>query len=250
MQLDLRNGWTPENGPRAFPIDVFISHNRDDNSSQVAKVLSGAGLAVWIDENADLRDRRVTNAISTALRASRYVLVFVPSNFRDSEWCRAEYLPALRFSKLTSIARTIVVRETADINIPMDLEQAIQVTLDDMKHLPAILKAGNALSFDVERTLQWAAHKLQKPETKPHKLLRNTQKILQRIFWGKICSRNQVEDYGENGAIHKMAELQNPIAEALSLRFDELADEIKKGEFSQFLFGNPQSSRKCSYAGA
>ncbi|PJG51180.1 hypothetical protein CVM73_32275 [Bradyrhizobium forestalis] len=82
--------WTPALRDRVFKFDGFISHNRNDGSSRIAAQLRSLGVSIWHDEDADLRERKVQAHVVQALRASRYLVVFVSAQFRDSAWVQCE----------------------------------------------------------------------------------------------------------------------------------------------------------------
>ena len=118
--------WTPDRLPRVFPIDVFLSHNKDDGSEALATQLSECGIVVWHDSNENLADRRVMQKVSKALFASRLIAVCVSSGYRDSIWVRAEYIPALRSAARHGISRVVVLKLHGNAMIPEELASCSQ----------------------------------------------------------------------------------------------------------------------------
>src|SRR5690348_8590564 len=121
--------WSEELGDRVFPFDAFLSHNRADGSDQLATALRDKGLKVWHDSDADVRDRRVQQAIGMALWGSRYVVVCVTANFRDSHWVRAEYLNALSDEKRAAATRVIVAEMEPGAVVPKVLRDRLRFSV-------------------------------------------------------------------------------------------------------------------------
>jgi hypothetical protein len=61
----IKPDWPQDLGSRAFAYEAFLSHNRNDNSADLAERLNRCGVRVWHDGDADLRDRRVRQKSSS-----------------------------------------------------------------------------------------------------------------------------------------------------------------------------------------
>src|SRR5262245_23277035 len=118
--------WTDELGDRVFPYDAFLSHNRNDNSTQLAQRLEKGGMRIWHDENADLRDRRVISNVAKALRRSRFVVVCIGPSFNDSVWLKAEYRLALELEKRAKITRVVVATSEGGTSVPSELQHCFR----------------------------------------------------------------------------------------------------------------------------
>lgn len=105
---------------RVFAHDLFISHRRFDLPNSLIVALSVEGVRPVWDCDLDLRDRRVMQGVSRAMRRSRFVALWVSNHFVDSPWCRAEYLNALWVEQKYGIPRALVVceSETALSRVP------------------------------------------------------------------------------------------------------------------------------------
>ena len=166
LDLDsfLEVAWAPDFGGRAFRFDAFISHNRDDpQSRRLAEELGRRGAEVWHDDDRDLSDRRVQEAVGAALIQSRFVVVLIGAGFHDSIWCRAEYLPALAVETLASAKRVLVARMDADVAIPNDLAGATRFEChrdDEIERLRAVIVDGNRVPFEqaqvANQTTDWS----------------------------------------------------------------------------------------------
>ena len=120
----LQEWWTPSLEGRAFEFHAFITHNGEDvQADSLANALSDLGLEIWYDGKAD-RDCCVVKAVSTALTRSRSVVVCVSDAFRDSPWCRAEYLPSLAVETLASSSRVVVAQLSPNAELPDALKTA------------------------------------------------------------------------------------------------------------------------------
>lgn len=106
---------------RAFEYDAFISHNSFDGAESLVEDLETHDARVFCDEAIDLSDRRVLDRVGQGLIKSRCVVLHVAPGFRDSEWCRAEYEPALHQSLGYGVTRIVVARAGADAQIPSSL---------------------------------------------------------------------------------------------------------------------------------
>ncbi|MCW2276569.1 TIR domain-containing protein [Rhodoblastus acidophilus] len=139
--------WDRTLGERAFRYDAFISHNRGDKySASLVQRLVESNASVWYDNNADIRDKKIQAAVSNALSNSRFVLVCIDADFRDSPWCQAEYLPALETEKNSDAARVIVARMTPDAPIPNVLQATTRIECNEhgqFKNLLDAVTAGN-----------------------------------------------------------------------------------------------------------
>jgi hypothetical protein len=192
----MRPDWSDDLGDRAFAYDVFLSHNRHDASADLARELTRFGAGVWHDGDADLRDRRVSQKVARALRASRFVAVCIGSGFRDSEWCKAEYAPALIAEKSADATRVLVVCLAPESIIPKTLQHCPRFSVNDPIRIGSYVCAGNKLPFLREEVVS----------TEP--IL--AQSELQRLFehmetpsWS--TSANESAD--PNGEGHKALEL-------------------------------------------
>jgi hypothetical protein len=135
----------PPSDGRIFPYDAFLSHNRDDGSANLAKLLNAAHVAVWHDGDADLRDSRVRQAVAGALSDSRYIVVCVDSTFRDSAWVRAEYEPGLRFEAEHRVPRVLVAAMDYAPAIPASLAACpiYNIPVGELARLAECLRTGN-----------------------------------------------------------------------------------------------------------
>jgi hypothetical protein len=139
--------WRPHYGRRVFQFDVFLSHNNADGSDALCRALQAAGAKAWHDGDADMEDRNVRQRVEEALNASRYVLVCVPATFRDSQWCRAEWAPALRQAAEHSFERVLVAAEDG-APVPADLAPCRRFRWDDVTVMATHVTRGNLLPFD------------------------------------------------------------------------------------------------------
>lgn len=130
---------------RDFPIDVFISHNQEDSSRVFTEQLIEKGLTVWYDQYSDLTDGKVRTVILNSLRISRFVVLCIEGGFRDSQWCRAEYLPALEAENNVGIPRVLVALLDEDATIPPHLStcKRFHIYKDSVKPLVRFVKAEN-----------------------------------------------------------------------------------------------------------
>jgi hypothetical protein len=116
------------------------------------KELSLRGAAVWHDGDQDLRDGMVRQRITAALFQSRFVILAIDDCFRDSPWCRAEYLPALTVEKQTAATRVIVARMNAATHVP-DLLASVPIfdcsRQDSFDLLSAEIQKGNRVPLDI-----------------------------------------------------------------------------------------------------
>jgi hypothetical protein len=116
--VGLSSQWVPGFSDRAFYFDAFLSHNSEDSFAQaLAQSLRDLGVRVWFNESADMRSRRVVERITKALNNSRYIVVCVGPNFRDSPWVKAEYLNALRSEKEADGSRVILARPANNFSL-------------------------------------------------------------------------------------------------------------------------------------
>ena len=149
--------WTPALGDRVFKFDGFISHNRHDGSSHIAAQLRSLGAAIWHDEDADLRDRRVQAHVAQALRASRYLVVCVTPEFRDSLWVQCEYRPTLELERRSGLVRAVVLSDEDESHIPATLRSAPRFGRGSLEQLANFLREGNRLAFNPDEVLKECA---------------------------------------------------------------------------------------------
>lgn len=109
---------------RAFEYDAFISHNQFDGAKSLAAELKRHRARVFCDEAIDLSDQRVRGRIEGSLMSSRCIVLHVTPGFRDSEWCQAEYKPALAHSVGRGVTRVVVARTAPDAQVPASLTAA------------------------------------------------------------------------------------------------------------------------------
>ena len=81
---NIPENWVDGEGYRAFYLDAFLSHNRNDGSGKLQAALRARGVKAWHDGDADLADRGVREKILRALVAARTVVVFIGADFRDT----------------------------------------------------------------------------------------------------------------------------------------------------------------------
>jgi hypothetical protein len=198
--------WSADLGSRGFEYEAFLSHNRNDHSDELALKLNEHGARVWHDGNADLRDRRVRQKVAQALRASRFVVVFIDSQFRDSEWCKAEYVPALAAEKAAQSVRVLVALTSPPSYVPESLEHCPKFTIDEVAKLARYLIDGNSLHFS--------------PET-----VSSNAPIISRQDLGPLFEKTQITD-----------DLSTRIARRLRSSFKDILAEAGSTEFSQELF--------------
>jgi TIR domain len=147
--------WSPRYGDRAFQFDAFVSHNRGDaHSRKLLDELAARGATTWHDGDQDLRDRRVQEAVTSALVRSRFVVVVVDDQFRESPWCRAEYLPALEVERHADASRVVVVQMAPGATIPEELTEAARFECfrrRELDRLAMYLREGNRPPFTTEQ---------------------------------------------------------------------------------------------------
>jgi hypothetical protein len=146
--------WSRAYGNRAFQFDAFISHNREDrHSGGLAHELASRGAVIWHDHDQDLRDRRVQEAVSSALTRSRFVVVSVDDSFNDSIWCRAEYLSALKVESRAKVSGLLVAQMTPNALVPNALARAPRFECyrqGELDRLSSEIQSGNRISVDAE----------------------------------------------------------------------------------------------------
>ncbi|MEW6369073.1 MAG: toll/interleukin-1 receptor domain-containing protein [Acidobacteriota bacterium] len=157
--------WSKEYGDRSFQFDAFISHNRgDEHSKRLAQELGARGVMVWHDDDQDLRDRRVQEVVSSALIRSRFVVLSVDDRFRDSVWCRAEYLPAIEVERQASASRVMVAHMVPHSVVPDSLSDTPYFECyhqDELDRLSVEVRNGNRLPFNTD----WSTgHQLRAPK--------------------------------------------------------------------------------------
>jgi hypothetical protein len=76
---------------------AFISHCSQDKerASELADVLRGHGVDVWVDHEQINFGDSITTKISQGLDRCTVILVLISKSFAESSWCRAEYEPLL-----------------------------------------------------------------------------------------------------------------------------------------------------------
>jgi hypothetical protein len=90
-----KRGWVDDEGSRVFPFDAFVSHNRGDRAKNLIDLLREHGVELWHDGDEDPLDQQVEQRVARALAAARFILLCVGDDFRNSDWVRVEYEPAL-----------------------------------------------------------------------------------------------------------------------------------------------------------
>lgn len=75
---------------------------------QLAANLRAPGAVVFCDEDSDFRDRRVGDRIDAAIGEVETGGSPRPKGYRDSQWCRAEYLSTLGQGRVAGVPRVIV----------------------------------------------------------------------------------------------------------------------------------------------
>lgn len=148
----LRPYWSRSFGSRAFQFDAFLSHNQADNSGDLAVALRRVGAKVWRDDDSDMSDQRVRDRINKAINASRYLVVCVGPTFRDSEWVRAEYVPALLQARSHGFERVVVAKAPSG-SLPDELEICRLFEWDNAAALAEFVSLGNRLPFYPEQLL-------------------------------------------------------------------------------------------------
>ena len=140
--------WVDAEGCRAFQFDAFLSHNRDDGSERLLSALSDRGVVAWHDGNADLRDRKVMDAVRRAIDASRTIVLCVGAGFRDSAWVQAEYVPALKLEETGRLTRVVIADlEPGGGTIPEALRRSPRFAWSQDQHLAEFLIGQNHLQF-------------------------------------------------------------------------------------------------------
>jgi hypothetical protein len=149
---------------RAFENDAFISHNSFDAASNLAGALEEHGTKVFCDETADVSDRRVRDRIGAALMRSRCVVVHIPADFRDSEWCRAEYEHALHLGQSLGFVRVVVARGSDTATLPPSLNAVPQFNLPhEMGRLAEFLIRMNTVPEEIAAEVQAQRNGLRGP---------------------------------------------------------------------------------------
>jgi hypothetical protein len=130
---------------RRFAFDAFLSHNQRDGSIALAKALEQRGVRVWHDGDRDMSNADVQRDVRAALDLSRLICVCVGSQFRDSEWVRAEYNLALRSEQSVGALRVIVIAIAPGARPPAALERKPLLRgYDSLDYLAALLRIANA----------------------------------------------------------------------------------------------------------
>lgn len=108
---------------RLFAFDCFLSHRRFHLPHDTLNALRRADVRIVWDNDLDLRDRRVMHRVSKAMRSSRYVALYVPDDYVDSPWCRAEYLNGLWIHRMFNVVRSIALcaSDAARERVPSEL---------------------------------------------------------------------------------------------------------------------------------
>jgi TIR domain len=136
--------WQASWGQRAFQYDAFLCHNSDDAAAlRLRDELRERGATIWYDSDADLRDRRLAGRIGEALFHSRFVILSISEQFRDSMWCRAEYLTGL------STQRLLVAVASPAPPVPAELANVPRfalATAGALDELTRVVRTGNTLS--------------------------------------------------------------------------------------------------------
>ncbi|MGY3032938.1 hypothetical protein ACVIIV_002108 [Bradyrhizobium sp. USDA 4354] len=183
--------WTPALGDRVFKFDGFISHNRNDGSSHIAAQLRSLGVSIWHDEDADLRERKVQAHVARALRASRYLVVYVSAQFRDSAWVQCEYRPTFELEKHGNLIRTVVLSDGDESLIPAALRNAPRFGTNSLKQLADFLREGNRLDFNPDEILKGCAVRIDSVRPGESKMEKeaNSGVFSERLF----LERNRVQ---------------------------------------------------------
>jgi len=160
--LSISQNWSIEWEKRVFWYEAFLSHRRFDHSHTIQKALQERfGLRVFHDGDANVRDLEVIKALTNALNNARYVVVCV-SDDHLSDFCRAEYLPALRIEERTRSRKVLVVQMTENAHVPEELASHPRFVLPKdleesdsaLTSLASFLRSGNDLPFDLDGLLQ------------------------------------------------------------------------------------------------
>lgn len=78
-------------------FDVFICHTERDKP-KVKRIINDFvehDIKYWVDHEKVSYGGSIINAIEYGLNNSRYILVVLSKNFKNSNWCRKEYEPIL-----------------------------------------------------------------------------------------------------------------------------------------------------------
>jgi TIR domain len=220
LNLDniIRPDWLADLGDRAFDYDAFVSHNRNDESAALAQRLSENGARIWHDGDADLADRRVSQKVAQALRASRFVLLCVGKGFQNSAWCKAEYLPALTVEKSSQTNRVLVALAADRALVPPALEHAPRFGQSEDAKLAEFAATGNKLPFSPERVSS-AVPIITKDEL---------QELTQEV--------ETVRSLRGGSETAPSTDLDSLAISVLRERFEEIAAETSSREFSNDLF--------------
>ena len=114
------------------------------------RCLNDHGVKVWHDGHVDLRDRRVQFKVAKALRASRSIVVYVGPTFRNSVWCKAEYMPGLRIEIEGQLTRVLVAMHDRRLKPPEELRHCPIFDVENTGILAARLLASNKLPFSAD----------------------------------------------------------------------------------------------------
>jgi hypothetical protein len=125
-------------------FDAFLSHSSADQSAvrYLAERLRERNLRIWLDEEQIGPGDSIAGKIEDGLARSRYILLCVSDQVKESDWCRAEYRPLLHREIRRRETRVIPViigsydRETApallydklhiDIRSPAEFERLVK----------------------------------------------------------------------------------------------------------------------------
>lgn len=154
--------WSEDMWPRAFWFDAFLSHRRYDGSRALAATLADRGLRAYHDNDIGVRDARVEFELDAALRQSRYVVICDAPGLTDSQYCLAEYGPAIKHGASTGVERVLLAFHSstsssfdrATANIP-----TFDVDSDaDIARLSHVLADSNKVGFPQVRPATLDVH--------------------------------------------------------------------------------------------
>jgi hypothetical protein len=100
-----------------MPLDFVISYNQEDEAraAHVHRTLEEAGLVGWIDLLYHcVPNQPLESQLSQAWSKARFIIVLASGNFRDSDWCRAEYGQGLAAERDLPLRQVLVLHESRE----------------------------------------------------------------------------------------------------------------------------------------
>ena len=146
--------WSPQMWPRAFWFDAFLSHRRLDWSQSFAKSLTREGVRVYHDNDVTVRDGQIVRELDAALQQSRFIVVCVSPGVFESDYCRAEYVPAMEHSARSGIPRVVLATIEESVVPPPEFMTLPRFRVDTGPGVAALVecvRGANRVAFSAER---------------------------------------------------------------------------------------------------